>query len=133
MAEERLRSVEAFSIAHAAPLANSLGVHKKLGGGTAATATTADPNCPKAYSRPYNAVLSKKIRRKGGRGDVRSDGICLPKSPSHVMKPCFPRNGKTPARPWEAVNECLILLWACVQLLLSLLSCLYLSAPVLSL
>ena len=65
MAEERLCSVEAFSVAHAALLASSLGVHKKLGGGTAATA---DPNCPKAYSSPYDAVLSKEIRGKGGRG-----------------------------------------------------------------
>ena len=37
------------------PPARRLGVHKKLGGDTAGTA---DPNCPKGYSRPYDIRFS---------------------------------------------------------------------------
>lgn len=88
---ECLHSVKAFTISDAAPPASRLGAHEKLGGGTA---TTADPNCPKAYSIPYDAVLGKKSwGKEGGRGDVWSYGGCLPKSPLRMMQPRFPANG----------------------------------------
>ena len=54
-AEQCLHRVKAFSASHTTPPASRLGVHEKLGGDTAGTA---DPNCPKGYSIPYDVMLS---------------------------------------------------------------------------
>jgi len=52
-------------------------VHKKLGGDTA---RTADPNCPKGYSIPYDIRLSSiNLGEEQGMGNVHSDSGCLPK------------------------------------------------------
>lgn len=64
-------------------------------------------------------------------GDIWSDGLCLPKAP--VMEPGFHERGWTPACPWGARNEFLVLLCLYVQLLLFLLSHLCLSPAVFSL
>ena len=49
-------------------------MHKKLGGDTSGTA---DPNCPKGYSMPYDVMLSNKSwGKEGGRGGC-SELWCL--------------------------------------------------------
>jgi len=74
-----LNPVKAFSVPYAAPPMSGLGVGRKLGGDTAGTA---DPSQPKGCPILYDVVLSSKSWGKGGgRGDMRRDGVCLPKSP----------------------------------------------------
>jgi len=70
--------------------------------------------------------------RRRKKGDVQSDGVCLPKSPLHMMEPCCPGDGWTSACHWEAVNEFLVLLCLCAHLLLYPLNCLYLNPQIFS-
>jgi len=59
------------------PTSKGAGGARDLGGDTAGTA---DPSRPKGGYVPHNIMLSnKKLREEGGRGDVQSDGFCLPK------------------------------------------------------
>ena len=62
---------------------------------------------------PYRTV-SRSAYKAGGKkeegGNVQNYSTCLPQSPLHVMEPCFPGDGWTPACPWEALNEFLVLL-----------------------
>jgi len=52
-------------------------VHEELGGGTTGTA---DPNWPKGCSMTYTVMVSIKLGgKRKERGDIQSDGICLPK------------------------------------------------------
>ena len=54
VAKQCLYQVKDFSASHAQP-ARRLEGHKELGGDTAGTA---DPNCPKGYSIPYDVMPS---------------------------------------------------------------------------
>jgi len=65
-------------------------VHKKLGGDTAGTA---GPPRPQGYPMPYDITLSTLSRGKKEGEDIQNDGVCLPKSPSHVTQPCCPGDG----------------------------------------
>ena len=65
-AEQCSHRVKAFCASHTALPASRLGVHKKMGGDTAGTA---DPNCPKGCSIPYDIMLSSiKLGEEEGRG-----------------------------------------------------------------
>jgi len=70
------------------------------------------PSWLKGYLIPSDITLSNKNRggrrRKGRTFEVMV--FCLPKQSLHVMEPCFPGDGWTPACRWEAVNEFPILL-----------------------
>ena len=127
---------QGFSVSHAALPAHRLRVHKKSGGDTAGAVPDqagTDPNWPKAYSVPYSTVLSNKSwDKEGGRGDIQSYGIWLPKSQLGMAEPCFPGIGWTPACPWEVVKEFLLLPCLHIELLLYLLNCLYLKPRVFS-
>jgi len=59
--------VKVFSASHTTLPASRLGVHQKLGGDTAGTA---DPNCPKRFLIPYDALLSND-KKKEERGPNR--------------------------------------------------------------
>jgi len=79
-----LNSIKACSVSQAASPVSGLGGDP---------AGTADPNRLKDYSIPYDLALSNKSPVKGGgSGDILSYGICLPKKPIHVQRPCFPAN-----------------------------------------
>ena len=90
-AEQCLHRAKAFSASHPTPPVSRQGVHKELGGDTA---RTADPNDQRDI--PYH-MTSRSAYKAGGRrrkrGDIQSDGVCLPKSPLCVMEPCFPGDG----------------------------------------
>lgn len=59
-----------------------------------------------------SAPRAGERRRKG---DFWSDCICVPKSPLLMMRPSSPGDGWTPACPWEAVKEFLVLLCTCAE------------------
>lgn len=63
-------------------------MHEELGEGTL---RTADQNWPKGHSLSYGLMLSNKNWGKGGggRGDIWSDGHCIPKESLHVLSPAF--------------------------------------------
>jgi len=44
---------------------------------------------------PHRVMSCSAIKagEEGGRGDIRSEGICFPKSPLNVMEPCCPGDG----------------------------------------
>jgi len=63
------------------------GCARKLGGDRT---RTAGPGCPEGYSTPQDIMLSNKSWNKdGGRGDIGSDGICLPKKRLRMLSPAF--------------------------------------------
>lgn len=68
-------------------------------------------------------------KKKKGR-EIRSDNVCLPKSPLYVMEPWFPEDGWTPACSGEGVNEFVFWLCMSMQLLLYLLKILSLNPQV---
>jgi len=75
-----------------------------------------------------------KLGKEAGRGGGRWEWWHLASQVTgHVMEPCFPGDGWTPACQREVVKEFLVLLCLCAQLLLYLLNCLYLNPQVLSL
>lgn len=92
------------------------------------------PNDPK--DMPQNVASCSLHRAAGKRNSIQSNGTHLPESPLCMMEPCFPRDGGTPACPWQVVNGFLLHFWMkwghfWVQFLLYLLSCLYLNPQVL--
>lgn len=87
------------------------------------TAREDDPHWPKGMFHTIWHHISLQSWAKGKEGgETQSDGVWHPESPLHVIQPCFPRGGWTPACPGEVVN---VLLCLHVQLLLYLLNCLY--------
>jgi len=102
-------------------LSLSLPLDKRLGEDIACTA---DPNWPKVYYIPYDVTVTNISGKEERKRDVRSYGICLPKQPLHLLKPCFPGSTLTFACRWEALNEVLFFLCMHMQLLLFLLNCL---------
>ena len=65
-----------FCFSHHTPPASRLGVHKKLGGDTARTADPTDQREIPCHMMSCSAYKAKGRRRKG---DIKSDGTCLPK------------------------------------------------------
>jgi len=106
-----------------------LGVHEKLEGDTA---RPADPSLPKDYPMQHNTVLSnKKLEKEGGReGHLKL--WCLSSQLTFMHDEVL--------LSWKWLNSCLpvqsseliTLLYLCLQLLLSLLNCLFLNAQVFS-
>lgn len=112
--EQSLQSVAAFCFFPLFPLhtASRLGVRKKLGGDAA---KTADLNCLRGYSIPYDAMLSyRRSRKGGGRGDIH--GYSIPSNPYMCWVPAFPEAAKH--LPAEVMNK-FISLCLCAQLCLT--------------
>lgn len=129
IAEQCLYSIKAFSPPQL-PTVSMLVEDKRLGGDIA---KSADPNWPKGYSIPYDVVLSNNSSEKwGGKRDVRSYGICLPKQLLCMLRPCHTGRGWTSASQWIVVYEFFFLLCLHARLLLSLFNCHYLSSWVFS-
>lgn len=107
------------------PPVRRLGVHKKLGG-----------DIWRGRWPQLTTEVSHSHSKEGGRGDLWSDGIFVPKSLLHVIDLCFTGGDWKPTCPWEVVNQFLVLfcfaLLACTSLF-SLSNCLYLNAWVFSL
>lgn len=84
-------------------LMRRLGMHKKLEERT---------KRPKGYSaQGILHTIWHQVCWKKGKEDVQSEGICIPKPPSCVMKMSFPGKGWILDYPWEVVNEFPVLLW----------------------
>ena len=112
----------AFSASHAPPPASR---ERGREGTQLGQLTATDQRCTPCHMTSCSAI--KAGEEEGSEEHVCSDGVYLPKSLSHMIKPCFPGGGWTSACQWEAVNEFVILLLLC------LLNCLYLSPQVSSL
>lgn len=70
------------------PTTEGAGVHKELRGGTAGTD---DPKRPKENPTLYGVMFSAQSWGKEKKlEDIRSEGVCHPKSLLIVMGPCFP-------------------------------------------
>jgi len=52
----------------------------------------------------------KKLKERGGKGDISHHGVCLPRTRLCMLSPCFPRSGSTTAHWWEVENKHFILL-----------------------
>ena len=77
VAEKCLYRVKGISAFHAVLTERWLEVQENLEG---VTARTAETNWLKEYSISHNVMLSSKSYvKKGGREDIQSDGICLPR------------------------------------------------------
>lgn len=84
--EQYLRRVTAISVSPAAPVPGARW-HKKFAWNTAGTS---EPNQPKAYSTPYDAILNHlSWGKKEKGGNTRHDSIWLPKSLLNLMKSCI--------------------------------------------
>lgn len=69
------------------------------------------------YSIVYGVALSNKSwGKEGGRRDVCGYGVCLPKYPWGMLRPCFPGGGFASACWWETVNGFFHLLCLYAQL-----------------
>lgn len=75
-----------------------------------------------ANSAPTRRCTAFLIKAQG----KEDYGVCLPKPPLCVLRPCFPGTGWTSACRWEVMNKFLFLRCLRTQLLLFLLNCLYL-------
>lgn len=87
------------------------------------TAGTADPKWTKRFSSITLSMESCGEQKEGIR--VQRGSICLPKS--LLPESCFSGDDWTPDCPYKVVNESLALLCLCIQLLLHLFNCFYLS------
>lgn len=80
--------VQTFSASHPTPPWRRPGVHKELGADTARTARTAQRDVPH-HMTPFSAYKAGQ----GKRGEVKSDGVCLPKPWLQMVEPGFPGDG----------------------------------------
>lgn len=78
-----------------------VGVHWKWGWDTSGIG---NPNWPEVYSR-CGIILSIKLGGEGGRMDVWSDGICLPKSPLQMMGSCSSRGEHLPTHGKQWIHS----------------------------
>lgn len=90
IAEQGLHTAKAFSLPH--PTSEGAGAAQgpwKWGD----TPGTGDPTWPEGHPRPYGIMISIQSWTKKDERGTQSVGVSLPRSPVHVKKQRFPRDG----------------------------------------